>query len=541
MTIPPGWSTQKLAEFLVSVSAFTTEASAARGAVERVAESLEAEVVAIVQHGELVAAVGYPAGAVPVAELDAFVRGKRRELTVPGAGLRTATVVPLEHPPDASLVVARSGQGAWSREEAGLLQGMARVTSMALRMQGLLDEERASRKESQRQVAENMRLLSTLTERQEQLERLANEQAAMRRVATLVARGVSPDEVFAAVAEEIGRVVPTDMVHIHRYAGDGDAVAVAVWSNNGEVVEPGPPFPTGGQNVSAIVLQTGRSARMDAAAQIAGTSASVIRPHGARSAVGSPIVVDGRLWGVMTAFTTTSGPMPADAEERLAGFTELAAMAIANADSRAELTASRARVVEAADEARRRLERDLHDGTQQRLVSLSLELRTAETMVPPELVELRAQLSDTAKGLAAAVEDLQEISRGIHPSVLSASGLRPALRALARRSAVPVELDVNGGRLPERVEVAAYYVVCEALTNAARHASASVVQVDVEPTDGFVRLSIRDDGIGGADPRHGSGLIGLGDRVEALGGKFTITSQPGSGTSLLVTLPIDGR
>jgi signal transduction histidine kinase len=262
---------------------------------------------------------------------------------------------------------------------------------------------------------------------------------------------------------------------------------------------------------------------------------------GARSAVGSPIVVDGRLWGVMIAIATTSGPMPADAEERLAGFTELAAMAIANADSRAELTASRARVVEAADEARRRLERDLHDGTQQRLVSLSLELRTAESMVPPELVELKAQLSNTANGLAGAVEDLQEISRGIHPSVLSASGLRPALRALARRSAVPVKLDVDAGRLPERVEVAAYYVVCEALTNAARHASASVVQVDVEPTDGFVRLSIRDDGIGGADPRHGSGLIGLGDRVEALGGKFTITSQPGSGTSLLVTLPIDGR
>jgi signal transduction histidine kinase len=528
MTIPPGWSTQKLAQFLVSVSAFKTEASAALGAVERVAESLEAEVVAIVQHGELVAAVGYPADAVPVAELDAFARGTRLELTVPGAGLCTATVVPLEHPPDASLVVARSGQGVWSRDEAGLLQGMARVTSMALRMQGLLDEERASRKESQRQVAENVRLLSTLTERQEQLERLANEQAAMRRVATLVARGVSPEEVFAAVAEEIGRLVPTDMVHIHRYVGDGEAVAMAVWSNAGEVVDVGTRFPKGGPNVSTVVLRTGRSARMDDAI-------------GARSAVGSPIVVDGRLWGVMIAIATTSGPMPADAEERLAGFTELAAMAIANADSRAELTASRARVVEAADEARRRLERDLHDGTQQRLVSLSLELRTAESMVPPELVELKAQLSNTANGLAGAVEDLQEISRGIHPSVLSASGLRPALRALARRSAVPVKLDVDAGRLPERVEVAAYYVVCEALTNAARHASASVVQVDVEPTDGFVRLSIRDDGIGGADPRHGSGLIGLGDRVEALGGKFTITSQPGSGTSLLVTLPIDGR
>jgi signal transduction histidine kinase len=161
-------------------------------------------------------------------------------------------------------------------------------------------------------------------------------------------------------------------------------------------------------------------------------------------------------------------------------------------------------------------------------------------MVPRELVELKAELSHTARGLAAAVEDLQEVSRGIHPSVLSASGLRPALRALARRSAVPVELDVNAGRLPERVEVAAYYVVSEALTNAAKHANASVVQVDVEPTNGVVRLSIRDDGVGGADPRQGSGLVGLGDRIEALGGELTITSQPGGGTWLSVTLPIDG-
>jgi signal transduction histidine kinase len=539
MTIPPGWSTQKLAEFLVSITAFTTEASAALGAVERVAESLEAEVAAIVQHGELVAAIGYPAGAAPVAELDAVARGARLELTVPGDGLRPATVVPLEHPPDASLVVARSGPGSWSREEAGLLQGMARVTSMALRMQGLLDEERASRKESQRQVAENVRLVSALTERQEQLERLAAEQAAMRRVATLVARGVSPEEVFAAVAEEIGRIFPTNMVQIDRYGGDGAAVTVAAWSNDTKGVEIGTPFATGGHDVSTIVLRTGRSARIDDGAQSTGSPAAVDGAHGA-SAVGSPIVVDGRLWGVMIAVATTSDAMPADAEERLAGFTELTATAIANAHSRAELRASRARVVEAADEARRRLERDLHDGTQQRLVSLALELRTAEAMVPRELVELKAELSHTARGLAAAVEDLQEVSRGIHPSVLSASGLRPALRALARRSAVPVELDVNAGRLPERVEVAAYYVVSEALTNAAKHANASVVQVDVEPTNGVVRLSIRDDGVGGADPRRGSGLVGLGDRIEALGGELTITSQPGGGTWLSVTLPIDG-
>ena len=207
--------------------------------------------------------------------------------------------------------------------------------------------------------------------------------------------------------------------------------------------------------------------------------------------------------------------------------------------SRAELTASRARVVAAGDEARRRIERDLHDGTQQRLVSLGLELRAAEAMVPPGSDELGAQLAGAAQSLAAAVEDLQEVSRGIHPVILSKSGLGPALKALARRSAVPVELDLRvDRRLPERVEVAGYYVVSEALTNAAKHANPSVVQVDIEASDGAVRLAVRDDGEGGADPDHGSGLVGLRDRVEAIGGHLEITSAAGAGTSLLVMIPL---
>jgi signal transduction histidine kinase len=209
--------------------------------------------------------------------------------------------------------------------------------------------------------------------------------------------------------------------------------------------------------------------------------------------------------------------------------------------SRAELTASRARVVAAGDEARRRIERDLHDGTQQRLVSLGLELRAAQAMVPPGpgSEELRAQLSGTTQGLAEAVGDLQEISRGIHPAILSKGGLGPALNALARRSAVPVELDLRlDGRLPERIEVAAYYVVSEALANAAKHAEPSAVQVDVEATDAAVRLEVRDDGAGGADPDRGSGLVGLRDRVEAVGGRLEVTSPLGGGTSLLATIPL---
>jgi signal transduction histidine kinase len=216
------------------------------------------------------------------------------------------------------------------------------------------------------------------------------------------------------------------------------------------------------------------------------------------------------------------------------------ATAIANAEGRAELAASRARVVTAGDETRRRIERDLHDGTQQRLVSLGLALHAAETKVPPELTAVRAELAETKLGLEAALDDLREISRGIHPAILSQGGMGAALKALARRASVPVKLDIRAPRrLPERVEVTAYYVVSEALTNAVKHAHASLVQVDVDAEDSIVELVVRDDGVGGADPARGSGLIGLRDRVEALGGTLEITSSPGNGTSLLVKIPIE--
>jgi len=215
------------------------------------------------------------------------------------------------------------------------------------------------------------------------------------------------------------------------------------------------------------------------------------------------------------------------------------AMASSLEASRAELTASRARVVAAGDEARQRIERDLHDGTQQRLVSLGLELRAADAIVPPGSDELHAQLAHTAEGLAAALEDLQEVSRGIHPAILNKGGLGPALKALARRSAMPVELDIRGDkRLPEQVEVAVYYVVSEALTNTVKHAGASLVRVDLDMQDSVLRLAVQDDGAGGADPDNGSGLVGLRDRVEAIGGDLELTSPPGEGTSLSVTIPV---
>jgi signal transduction histidine kinase len=260
---------------------------------------------------------------------------------------------------------------------------------------------------------------------------------------------------------------------------------------------------------------------------------------GIHSTVGAPIVVDGAVWGAIWASSKKPEPFPDDTESRIMGFAELVATAISNAVSQAQLAASRARVVAAADQTRRRIERDLHDGIQQRLVSLALELRYAEEGVPPDQTELKKDLARFADGLTDALDEVRELARGIHPAILSEGGLRPALKALARRSAVPVELEVDvETQLPERVEVASYFVVSEALANAAKHARASVAHVSVVTAGSLLQVSIRDDGLGGADPARGSGLIGLIDRVQALGGTLTVLSPPGQGTTVRVELPI---
>jgi signal transduction histidine kinase len=267
-----------------------------------------------------------------------------------------------------------------------------------------------------------------------------------------------------------------------------------------------------------------------------------VRQFGVTSTVGTPIVVEGRLWGGMSVSSRQPEPLPTDTESRIADFAELVATAIANAEARTELTASRARIVAAADETRRRIERDLHDGTQQRLVSLGLELRAAQAGVPPQLGELGRELSHVADGLAGVFDELREIAHGIHPAILSEGGLGPALKALSRRSAVPVELDVHAERrLPEPTEVAAYYVVSEALTNTAKHAHASVVNIELDTRDTIMNLAIRDDGIGGADLSQGSGLIGLRDRIEALGGTLQVSSAADTGTTLLIRVPLEDQ
>jgi signal transduction histidine kinase len=370
------------------------------------------------------------------------------------------------------------------------------------------------------------------------LARLAEEQAALRRVATMVARGAAPEEVFAAVTEELARLLPVDLAALARYDPDGTLTYAASWGKAVDFVPVGSRWPLAGREVSTIVFKTGRPARIDSYADVASGPIGVNTSDtfGVRSGVGTPIIVEGRLWGVIGAGSTGEEPLPPDAEARLVSFTELVATAIANADSRAELMASRARIVAAADESRRRIERDLHDGTQQQLVSLMLDVRTVQAAAPPEL---EGELSRIAEQVTGVLNRVREISHGIHPAILSEGGLTPALKALARRSAVPVELDLGTGRrLPDQVEVAAYYAVSEALANTVKHARARAVHVELDTLDTLVRLAIRDDGIGGADPARGSGLTGLRDRIEAVGGTFDMTSPAGGGTTLLIEIPV---
>jgi signal transduction histidine kinase len=370
---------------------------------------------------------------------------------------------------------------------------------------------------------------------------LAEQQTALRRVATLVARGEHPSELFSAVAGELARCLGVHHSTLFRYESDGTATLLAARHEPGlKTVPVGRRFSFAGDNVAAMVHETGRTARMDSHVKAAGLAAEYVREIGIRSSVGAPIIVDGRLWGVAVVGSSRPEPLPSDTEARVGDFADLVATAIANAHTHAELTASRVRIVAAADDARRRIERDLHDGAQQRLVSLGLELRTAEAGVPAQLNPLKEQIDHLVTKVAEISTELQELSRGIHPAILSRGGLSPALKVLARRSAVPVELVLAvDKRLPDSAEVAAYYVVAEALTNAAKYARATEVQVCVDTEGPNLHLSVRDDGIGGADTAKGSGLVGLIDRVEALGGTLSISSHPGNGTSLDVNIPFE--
>ena len=370
---------------------------------------------------------------------------------------------------------------------------------------------------------------------EQDLRQLTDTQRALRRLAMLAARGEPPEAVFAAVTREVLRHFGNGTARMIRYEADGTSTLLANEGTTGPHVRVGKRWegypPTG---LTATVWKTGQPARVDDYRGLPGGEPYV--REGLRSAVGMPILVNGRLWGMIAA-GSGEGPPPDGIEQRMTQFTDLVATAVANAQNRAELIASRARIVAATDAARRQIEGDLHDGVQQRLLALARRLRSAAAL--QESGEIRTEIAAVARELMNVINELREISRGIHPEVLSRAGLRPALRALGRRSAIPVDMDVRiEGRLPGPVELGAYYVVSETLTNAAKHAHASVVEVDAEASDGTLRVCVRDDGAGGADPGLGSGLVGLKDRVEALGGTFSMRSPAGGGTTVTCELPI---
>jgi signal transduction histidine kinase len=378
-------------------------------------------------------------------------------------------------------------------------------------------------------------------ESREALRLLAEEQAALRRVATLVAQGVPASKVFMAVTDEVAELFGEGLATIGRFDVDQPTITIVGIGTNVDWIEIGTRVALTDETPTGRVYATDRPARVDRADWSTAESPQgrIAHQMAIVSAVASPIIVEGRPWGAMSAMATTR-PLPPDTETRLERFSELVAAAIANTESRTELAASRRRIVAASDDARRRIERNLHDGTQQRLVSLGLAVKAAQADVPLDLRNVRSELSKIAKELADAAAELQEISRGIHPVLLSQSGIGAALRMLGRRSPIPVTIDLAvDSRLPEPVEVAAYYVASEALANAAKHARATHISVSLTPRDEGVLLSIIDDGIGGADPTQGSGLVGLIDRVEALGGSIDIRSAPGGGTRITSELPLD--
>jgi signal transduction histidine kinase len=361
-----------------------------------------------------------------------------------------------------------------------------------------------------------------------------NVERALREVAVLVARGVAPEEVFDAISEQAARVCGVGAGGVVRFSETG-AELVGRWGELArEALPPGMSFALGGGGALTLVHETGLPARFDDYAVAVGAMGAQLRPRGIRASAAAPVTVDGSVWGALIVSAFNAETLPVDTEDQLAAFTKLASIAVAGADAHERLLESRARLVKAADEERRRLERNLHDGAQQRLVSARLALRILRGRV-----EDKAAVDAILEELGKAHEELRELARGLHPAALQ-RGLGAAIGALATRSSVPVEYDVADERFPDPIEVAVYYVASEALTNAAKHADASLVRVTVAVEDGTLVLTVADDGRGGAVAGGGSGLIGLSDRVEALRGRLTVVSPAGEGTTVRAELPLSG-
>jgi PAS domain S-box-containing protein len=375
------------------------------------------------------------------------------------------------------------------------------------------------------------------TESRARANRLTEEQAALRRVATLVAHGAAPADVFDAVAAEMERVLDADGVTVSRYEPDSEVTVLAHRGVDVRKVRPGSRWNHEGENETSIVRRTERPARMQAYRGTHGPIAELVEVLGVQATVAAPIVVEGRLWGVIIAYWRGDEPPPAGTEERMSQFAQLLETAVANADSRDQLTASRARLVTEADDARRRVVRDLHDGAQQRLVHAIITLKLALRAMRANDEEAEELASEALEQAEQGNVELRELAHGILPAALTRGGLRAGVDAVVEHLDLPVEVRVPAGRFAAEIEASAYFIVAEALTNVVKYARATRADVTASVKDGMLRVEVRDDGVGGANP-EGHGLLGLRDRATALGGRLDVESPDRRGTLVTATLPL---
>nr|WP_255325441.1 GAF domain-containing sensor histidine kinase [Candidatus Solirubrobacter pratensis] len=430
-----------------------------------------------------------------------------------------------------------------SVDRAGIRTGVGVPVSVDGKLWGVMaigsrapDPLPSTTEERLRDFVELLAVAIANSEARHGLRKLADEQDALRRLATLVAQGAPSHAVFDAVCEEAARIIGSSTVNLARFAPAGCTTTVAGWSRDGSHVPAGVCLPMEGEVINVIVQRERAPGRVEDYADVEGELAALLRRLGVRTEIGAPVIVDGEVWGALIA-GLREGTFPRRSEQRVAGFAELIATAVSNADTRAELLASRARLVTAADEGRRKLARDIHDGAQQRLVTAIVSLQLADRQLDTDPEGARTLLRDALSQSRAGLDELRELATGMHPAILTNSGLRAAIEALAQRSRVPVNVRATSQRLPSHIEAGAYFLIAEALTNASKHARASRVEVVIRAREGVLEIEVFDDGVGGADP-HGSGVRGLEDRVEALGGTFRIESPEGRGTAIHATLPL---
>jgi signal transduction histidine kinase len=398
--------------------------------------------------------------------------------------------------------------------------------------------------ETETRIAEFTDLMATAianAEARAEVDRLAEEQAALRRVATLVAQGASPGAVLDAGAAEMERVLGADGVTLNRYEPDEAVTVVAHRGSDPRRVPPGTRVSHQGENVTSLVRRSERAARIEHRERTHGAIAELVRNFGVRASVGAPIVVDGRLWGVAIANWRGVESPPVDTEERMAQFAQLLDTAIANADSRDQLTASRARLLTEADEARRRVVRDPHRGAQQQFVQIILTLKLAQQALREEDGgKAESLIGEALEHAEQGTAELGELAHEILPAALTRGGLRAGVAAVVRRLDLPVEVDVPAERFPAEIEASAYLIVAEALTNVVKHSRAGRAEIRASVEDGMLHVEVRDDGIGGADP-NGHGLVGIADRVTALVGRLKIEGPASGGTLLAAKLPLSTR